>query len=502
MNKECDSVRDKLPLYAENMLDDESRAEIEVHLEQCADCRAELERIKTPTAIEEQCNETEKRIKDAKSIKKTEKWIWVIAIPALVAKGILWLIGILLGLGIVGLIVLGFVGNVILPAYESVFQTERISTEERAYLKDEINALFDTYEEALGDNVENKSVEISRGTIGGVSTTKKLLECVSANVEYKLGDGTNITIGMQMWSYDGKLDIKYNRTYLSFNETDSNNLDIQTGLKDIEWLDEFLQIRFGGSDEYMKLINECHEAVLYDYNRGYGVDRNKNRVRASGGISYTEPSEGALSILLIEDSGGKNSIELFMYDHIFNQNEDALDYMELFLDDLFYEYDSALNGYIESHERTSVSSDYDFGGDVGHGDYEVFMQGDAKLDINIDMRTNAETNADKVATEEYSAVITIPHLVSEDAPKGFDGLEWLDEFASVYLESDVKISDEIARSFDEVLEEYNNSRKKKVSKEFDFTSPCEYSYKITITKDKIELRFDHKFELDIPEEYR
>ncbi len=118
------------------------------------------------------------------------------------------------------------------------------------------------------------------------------------------------------------------------------------------------------------------------------------------------------------------------------------------------------------------------------------------------MRTNAETNADKVATEEYSAVMTIPHLVSEDAPKGFDGLEWLDEFASVYLESDVKISDEIARSFDEVLEEYNNSRKKKVSKEFDFTSPCEYSYKITITKDKIELRFDHKFELDIPEEYR
>ncbi len=54
--------------------------------------------------------------------RKTKKWMWAIAIPALAAKGILWLIGILLGLGIVGLILLGIVGNVILSAYESVFQ--------------------------------------------------------------------------------------------------------------------------------------------------------------------------------------------------------------------------------------------------------------------------------------------------------------------------------------------------------------------------------------------
>ena len=41
MNKDCSIVQDLLPLYAENMLREETKEFVDGHLAQCAACRAE-----------------------------------------------------------------------------------------------------------------------------------------------------------------------------------------------------------------------------------------------------------------------------------------------------------------------------------------------------------------------------------------------------------------------------------------------------------------------------
>ena len=46
MSKECDVVRDLLPLYADNVVSDTSRGIIEDHLADCADCRNYLKQLK------------------------------------------------------------------------------------------------------------------------------------------------------------------------------------------------------------------------------------------------------------------------------------------------------------------------------------------------------------------------------------------------------------------------------------------------------------------------
>ena len=47
MNKECEVIRDLLPLYADDVCSDTSRALIEEHLQDCPDCSAELEKLRT-----------------------------------------------------------------------------------------------------------------------------------------------------------------------------------------------------------------------------------------------------------------------------------------------------------------------------------------------------------------------------------------------------------------------------------------------------------------------
>ena len=50
MRNECNIIRDILPLYAEDMVSADTSAFVEEHLDTCADCRAELEDMKTPNA--------------------------------------------------------------------------------------------------------------------------------------------------------------------------------------------------------------------------------------------------------------------------------------------------------------------------------------------------------------------------------------------------------------------------------------------------------------------
>ena len=46
MNKDCSIVQDLLPLYAENMLREETKEYVDGHLAQCEACRAELAALK------------------------------------------------------------------------------------------------------------------------------------------------------------------------------------------------------------------------------------------------------------------------------------------------------------------------------------------------------------------------------------------------------------------------------------------------------------------------
>ena len=57
MNKDCSIVQDLLPLYAEDMLREETKEFVDAHLAQCAPCRAELDALKadvTPAPVNAQ----------------------------------------------------------------------------------------------------------------------------------------------------------------------------------------------------------------------------------------------------------------------------------------------------------------------------------------------------------------------------------------------------------------------------------------------------------------
>ena len=53
MKNECNIIRDILPLYAENIVCEDTAAFVEEHLEHCESCRRELEELKAPSAAEE-----------------------------------------------------------------------------------------------------------------------------------------------------------------------------------------------------------------------------------------------------------------------------------------------------------------------------------------------------------------------------------------------------------------------------------------------------------------
>lgn len=72
MKHECSVVRDILPLYAENMVSEDTAESIKEHLENCPDCRAELEKLLEPVSVEPVSVEPEIDI-DAEPLKRLKK---------------------------------------------------------------------------------------------------------------------------------------------------------------------------------------------------------------------------------------------------------------------------------------------------------------------------------------------------------------------------------------------------------------------------------------------
>lgn len=73
MKKECNIVRDILPLYVENMVSGDTKAFVENHLQNCSDCAAELKRLQQGEQIVQE--EVPKRESDANVITTVKKKI-------------------------------------------------------------------------------------------------------------------------------------------------------------------------------------------------------------------------------------------------------------------------------------------------------------------------------------------------------------------------------------------------------------------------------------------
>ena len=71
MSKNCDMIKDLLPLYADDVCSDESRKAVEEHINSCPDCKAELEKLrKNVTVVPQKDGEVLKRIKKRLRIEK------------------------------------------------------------------------------------------------------------------------------------------------------------------------------------------------------------------------------------------------------------------------------------------------------------------------------------------------------------------------------------------------------------------------------------------------
>ena len=73
MKRECSIVRDVLPLYFENMVSEDTAVFVKEHLENCSDCAAELECLKSGKKIDKA--ETSERENDTNVITAVKKKI-------------------------------------------------------------------------------------------------------------------------------------------------------------------------------------------------------------------------------------------------------------------------------------------------------------------------------------------------------------------------------------------------------------------------------------------
>lgn len=80
MKKECSVVRDVLPLYLENMVSEGTTVFVKEHLENCADCAAEWEHLKSGRQID--VVEAPQRKHDAEAIMAVKKKIAKIILKA------------------------------------------------------------------------------------------------------------------------------------------------------------------------------------------------------------------------------------------------------------------------------------------------------------------------------------------------------------------------------------------------------------------------------------
>ncbi|MBR2381609.1 MAG: zf-HC2 domain-containing protein [Clostridia bacterium] len=75
MDKNCNIIKDLLPLYAENLLSPESEELVKKHLDECEECRAELEGIKSSVNVHTPCEKAEKMKAFMLAMKKYKKLI-------------------------------------------------------------------------------------------------------------------------------------------------------------------------------------------------------------------------------------------------------------------------------------------------------------------------------------------------------------------------------------------------------------------------------------------
>lgn len=71
MRNECNIIRDILPLYIDEIVSEDTISFVEEHLEKCAACRTELEKMKTPNALEIVASNTQTN--DEKPLKAFKK---------------------------------------------------------------------------------------------------------------------------------------------------------------------------------------------------------------------------------------------------------------------------------------------------------------------------------------------------------------------------------------------------------------------------------------------
>lgn len=69
MKVSCDIIKDLLPLYYDGVCSAASRIMVEEHLEECQDCRAELEAMGRVLPV----SNKEKNLSDAEAVKKLSK---------------------------------------------------------------------------------------------------------------------------------------------------------------------------------------------------------------------------------------------------------------------------------------------------------------------------------------------------------------------------------------------------------------------------------------------
>ena len=126
MNKECEIVRDLLPLYAENMASEASRLLVEKHLASCAECRMALDKEKGPLEISPQT--------DVQAFRRVKKALWKRTVcPVLLV--------VFLALNLFcGVLVCSLV-PVMADYEEAVARVEQTSEGVRVYLKDEASGI-------------------------------------------------------------------------------------------------------------------------------------------------------------------------------------------------------------------------------------------------------------------------------------------------------------------------------------------------------------------------
>lgn len=94
MSRNCDMIKDLLPLYADDVCSDESRKAVEEHIKECEDCRSELEKLRKNVPVSPQKDaEVLKRIKRRLRIEKlVVGLISVLAICGALLFGLVYLV--------------------------------------------------------------------------------------------------------------------------------------------------------------------------------------------------------------------------------------------------------------------------------------------------------------------------------------------------------------------------------------------------------------------------